>query len=217
MRTKSKLTAALSGWQAIPRSRKELLESVRLLTTLRAAGWHLGLQDEVRFSPLAAQPMLTYGAIGFLETYIQADSRVLEFGSGGSTIWLASRAGQLISIEDNESWSNRIPRLGNVDLRVIPCTGDWYHDGVESLYSTAAVNDGRFDVIVIDGKARVDCAREALGLVNPGGLIVLDDLHDTLIEPAISILKSSGLRTFEFWGLRPGSGEFGGTAIFIND
>lgn len=216
MRT-NKLAVVLTGWQAIPRTRNELLESVRLLTTLRAAGWHLGLQDEVRFSPLTAQPMLTYGAIGFLESYIQADSRVLEFGSGGSTIWLASRAGQVISIEDSEGWSHRIPRLGNVELRVIPCTGDWYHDGVEHLYSTAAANDGGFDVIVIDGKARIDCAREALSLVNPGGLIVLDDLHDTLIEPAIKILKSSGLKTFEFWGIRPGSGEFGGTAIFIND
>lgn len=212
-----KFHQALGGWNAIPRTRRELIQSVRMLATLRAAGWHRGLRDEVRMGPTTAEPMLTYGAIDFLEFFLHSNSRVLEFGSGGSTIWLASKAGLVISIEDDENWARKLPSLNNVELRVVPCLGDWYNDSPDFHYSKAAADDPKFDAIIIDGKSRIDCTREALSLVNASGIIVLDDLHDPFMAPAITILQDSGMKVIEFWGLRPGSGEFGGTAVFINN
>jgi hypothetical protein len=214
MSRRSKFIQALSGWRALPRSPKELTESVRLLATLREAGWQSGLRDKVRFSFEASQPVLTYGAIGFLESFLNGNSRVLEFGTGGSTVWLASRVGLVVSIEHDERWSDRIPAISNLDLRIVPCLGNWYNDDPGSNYSRAAAGDSPYDAIIVDGMARTDCAREALSLVASDGIIVLDDLHDPLIEPAIQILKEHGFESIDFWGLRPGSGQFGGTGVF---
>lgn len=213
----SRLRRAFSAWRAIPRSRKELLESTRLLTTLRAAGWHDSLRNETRFHPQSALPLLTYGALAYMDAFLRPTDSVLEFGSGGSTVWLAARVGRVVTLEDQDHWAGMVPRLPNVEMRIVSCSGgDWYNDGPDALYSTGAADSGPFDAILVDGKARTDCAKEALKLISEDGFIVLDDLHDPLVRPAMGVLDASNLKVIEFWGLRPGSGEFGGTAIYVN-
>jgi len=216
-----KVVKALTGWRAFPRSRKELVASIRLLTSLRTAGWHDSLLDQFRFDPDTAMPLLTYGAIGFMDAYLTDSSTVLEFGSGGSTIWLAARVKHLVSIEDDKRWAELIPRFENTQLQLVTCGGDWYDDSPDFSYSRAVSDKASafprvYDAIIVDGKARTDCAREAINLLSNHGFIVLDDLHDPLVTPAFQLLSTSGLKCIEFWGIRPGSGEFGGTAVFLN-
>jgi hypothetical protein len=47
------------------------------------------------------RPWLTLTANKFLEQWIQPSDRVVEFGSGRSTLWFAKHAGSVLSIEDN--------------------------------------------------------------------------------------------------------------------
>lgn len=60
------------------------------------------------------RPWISYDAAAILARRIGAESRVLEFGSGMSTLWLARRAGHLLSIEDHADWhamvSRRLPQ-----------------------------------------------------------------------------------------------------------
>ena len=43
-----------------------------------------------------------------VEKIILKDMRIFEFGSGGSSIFLAERAGSVISVEDEESWAQAV-------------------------------------------------------------------------------------------------------------
>lgn len=49
-------------------------------------------------------------AIKFLENLLKrkADAKVLEFGSGGSTIWLSKLTKNLTSIEHDGRWFNQV-------------------------------------------------------------------------------------------------------------
>ena len=51
-------------------------------------------------------PWLTEGAIEFLEQYLteHPSAKILEFGTGASTIWFAKRTPNLYSIEHDPSW-----------------------------------------------------------------------------------------------------------------
>src|SRR4030095_1446538 len=49
-------------------------------------------------------PWFSYGAIEFLENYLQNETRVFEFGSGGSTLFFAQRAQSVVAVEDNAHW-----------------------------------------------------------------------------------------------------------------
>lgn len=60
------------------------------------------------------QPWIAYSAIRVFKKYLTKKSRVLEYGSGMSTIWYAKYAGQVCSIENNRDWyeiiANRVKK-----------------------------------------------------------------------------------------------------------
>lgn len=49
-------------------------------------------------------PWLTFGAIMTLESIVNKDMKVLEFGSGGSTVFFAKNCGYVESFETDENW-----------------------------------------------------------------------------------------------------------------
>jgi len=71
-------------------------------------------------------PFYTPAAIRKIETLLNTDSRVFEWGSGISTIWFAKRVKKVISVENNEEWykkgllSLEKDKLNNVDLFFSP-------------------------------------------------------------------------------------------------
>jgi len=99
---------------------------------------------------------------------LSPESRVLEFGSGMSTLWFARRAGYVLSYETDAAWfewlGRRVP--ANVDLRLV--------EG-ESLDTLVAVRR-TFDLVVVDCETRRDVAMMfALDCVKSGGHVYLDN------------------------------------------
>lgn len=94
---------------------------------------------------------------------------VLEFGSGASTNFIAKHVKKVFSIENNHDWfvkvSSRI--MPNVHLEYVeqnadPAPGhdgtkEEFHDYIQKAIQLAD-RYGKFDVIFIDGRARVACA-----------------------------------------------------------
>ena len=69
----------------------------------------------------------------------------------------------------------------------------------------AAINDepdGSLDLVIVDGRARVDCVRSAIPKVRRGGFLLLDDTGRARYQPAIALLASWDRQIFE--GLKPG-------------
>jgi SAM-dependent methyltransferase len=117
--------------------------------------------------------------------------RVLEWGSGGSTLWLADRlppGASLTSVEHHPEWHARVAaRIGSREgVRLILAEPD----GPVGANATIAEEDpaplGRYlhaadgqayDVILVDGVARVACMDHARSLLAPGGVVYLHDAH----------------------------------------
>src|SRR5580693_2267963 len=68
-------------------------------------------------------PWIGYRAINRLKKILNNKTKMIEFGSGMSTIWYAKHCGEVISIEDNELWYNKISR----ELRDQKFTNVSYH------------------------------------------------------------------------------------------
>jgi hypothetical protein len=62
--------------------------------------------------------------------------------------------------------------------------------------------DGSLDLVIIDGRARVECARRAIPKVCPGGLLLIDDTDRARYQPAIDLLGEWDRHVFT--GLKPG-------------
>ena len=92
------------------------------------------------FNVRPVRPWISYRAVKFLDHKITPDWRVIEFGSGMSTLWFARRCGFLHSIEIDDHWyqlvARRLRGAKNVryDLRPL----DQYYD--VSDYADASVD-----------------------------------------------------------------------------
>jgi len=107
-------------------------------------------------------------AVKFVNDYLTKDSLVLEFGGGGSSPWLADRAKKVITIEHHPKWARMIRESNKENLEVRELSRPYNLICKE-------FKDNTFDLIIVDGRDRVKCFKDAKRLVKPGGWIALDD------------------------------------------
>jgi len=144
-------------------------------------------------------PWITYPAIEFLSRRTRPDMFVFEYGSGASTLWWASRVERVISVEHDPDWARRVSAVAPANTKVlhIPLVP-------EEPYVTSARTQGiGFDVVVIDGRRRVECVPHAMAALKPGGVIILDNTDRPEYESGLRLLAEAGFRKIEFVGLAP--------------
>ena len=147
-------------------------------------------------------PWYTYPAIEYLSQFDYGEKTIFEFGCGYSSLFWAERAAKVISIEDNPQWFAKWQREfqhPKLDIR-------WRDEG--EIYEKAIFEDGgRYDVIVVDGKRRAECAAAAVQKLAPGGMIILDDSDriNTSREyvRAVGTLREADLIQVDFYGFCP--------------
>lgn len=135
-------------------------------------------------------PWLTPNAIRYLSTNLKSDFAGLEYGSGRSTTWFAKRVDNLISMEHNAEWYERvrseISRLGLSNTSYYqkpkPDTNLSLEEALTSEYVAVSSNlkEGSLDFALIDGVSRPACAIHAIPLLKKGGLLIIDDANHYL-------------------------------------
>jgi hypothetical protein len=118
------------------------------------------------------KPWLGYRAVKHLKNLIAPHWRVLEFGSGMSTLFFARHCGYLISVESSPVWFEQTRALlAKQQVR----NTDYRFREVKDYLSHPDIEDHSLDLVVIDGMVRDRCASFALKKVRPGGWIFYDN------------------------------------------
>jgi len=131
------------------------------------------------------EPWLTPTMVRFLDGWLKPTDVMVEFGSGRSTAWFAQRVGRLISIEHHQGWHGQVTeklKAKGLD-RLVTYTLAPDEPTAYVAAAQAGLGAARADVVLIDGNHRWACAMWALGVVKPGGLIVIDDAQRYLRSP----------------------------------
>lgn len=177
-------------------------------------------------NPLEKLPYMCWGAIDLLRREVGEGTKVFEYGSGGSTVFLAGLGAELVSVEHDAQWYGLIQKrlvdldLNRVDHRFVPPVypaswgdlgrGDVYGSGMERYVGmdfrdyVEVINefpDSYFDVLIIDGRARVKCAQVGLAKVRNGGLLLLDDSRRARYGEIRRLLEKQVYR--HFTGIHP--------------
>jgi len=135
-------------------------------------------------------PWLTPDAIDFLNETLKKEFNGLEYGSGRSTIWFAKKVNNLISIEHNAEWFDRVSTIirnegiRNINYKLLPNPGtsDVLEVTIMSDYVQAVpeIPSESLDFILVDGIVRPACALRGIPLLKPGGWLILDDANHYL-------------------------------------
>ncbi|WP_330205476.1 class I SAM-dependent methyltransferase [Cyanobacterium sp. Dongsha4] len=194
-----------ANWQQISGN---LIQGINYLST---SGW---LNSLFQGKPVNAEsnpiPWYTYPAIEFLEDKIKPDSIVFEFGGGNSTLWWASKAKQVISIESDRGWYDQIKQQmpDNVQLN-LEVDETKYADFINQY------PDQYFDVIIVDGINRNSCLENSLNKLKNDGLLIFDNTDDHRYDSSLKLLSSQGYKRIDFYGLIPSYTYKNCTSLFF--
>ncbi|MHC5057683.1 MAG: class I SAM-dependent methyltransferase [Planctomycetota bacterium] len=161
-------------------------------------------------------PWMTYRAREWLADHLAPSMKVFEWGSGGSTVFISRRVEQLVAVEHSPLWEARVAErlrsrsIANCQLLLIECgdlradsdgdeCGDvsrfaslWFGDDRRTCEQyVRAIDpypDGSFDLVSVDGHARLACISRAIPKVRPGGHIMLDN-SERYREEASGVLE----------------------------
>ena len=175
------------------------------------SGWVKSLADNMpvdnRGTPI---PWLNYSVLDFIFPRLKDKPSVFEWGSGYSTLWWASLGGKVLSIEDSESWYDKISRdtngVSNLEIKLCKNKDSYVNAITES-----------WDVIQIDGSYRNECAAIAQHFLRPDGFILFDNSDSPEFSNGIMELNNQGFFRIDFYGLIPTLPYKNCTSIFIRD
>lgn len=181
---------------------------------------------------VARRPWLADEAVAELRKLVTADTRVFEWGSGGSTLFFLDQGAHVVSVEHHADWSKKVAEFvvagddgthmaraalhciapnakappGSDPCNYLKCTSSdkrEYRAYCEHILQYAPDS---FDLVLVDGRARPACVWLAVPRVAPGGIIVLDDCQRTRYQPV-----QQALRTLEWEAMHlfPEHGDVG--------
>lgn len=142
-----------------------------------------------------SSPDMDEDNVNFIEKYLTKEKNMLEFGSGGSTIHFAGKVKKLISIEHDPYWAQKV--LSYLDMKEINNAKLIYAQPNQNFelgstprtfrqieffnyirvpdYIIKNVPDFTFDIVFIDGRARVECAKYIFPLLHEDSLVIMHD------------------------------------------
>lgn len=184
------------------------------------------------------QPWIVYEAREWLDAILDQGMKIFEWGSGGSTLYFASRVKEIISVEHDSGWFNKVnlrlkeQKVANCRYFLLaPTSGDksLMLDGklVEYKSSVGAFKDYNFfeycraienypeeyfDIVLVDGRARPACIAHASRKIKRGGYLILDNSERSHYQAAHEWLE--GWPRADYYGPGPYGKTFWQTSIF---
>ena len=155
-------------------------------------------------------PWVTYSFIDFIKDRLHKELSIFEYGSGNSTLFYAKKVKRVVSVEHDEAWFNKIVKEKASNAEMI-----FTHLSSNGEYSQkAALLGEKFDVIIVDGRDRVNCCKNSVDALTANGVLVLDDSEREIYQEARDFLREKGFKELPFTGISPGLFYNKATSVF---
>jgi hypothetical protein len=158
-------------------------------------------------------PWMNFPAVRLLEERLTHDLNLFEFGSGYSTLFYASRVRTVTSVEYDEKWFDVVKLKAPGNVKLMFKEKDIDGDYCRVIGST----EDQYDVVIVDGRDRVNCVKQSVSALSPRGVIVLDDSQRDKYQEGIEFAKRNGFRALNLEGLKATGAGIDRTTIFYRE
>lgn len=152
-------------------------------------------------------PWYTYPAIEYFNQLDAKGLRIFEYGSGNSSLYWAHKGADVWSVEHDHEWYQTMASKAAQLKDLVFC------ESVDDYAAAIGSVSGMFDIIIIDGAWRNECASTCINRLSEGGVIILDnsDWYTDVSE----FLRSKGFFQVDFSGFGPINAYCWTTSIFM--
>jgi len=183
-----------------------------LESELKNNGWfrsfHTKRSVDAAGNPL---PWCTYPFIAFIQPRLKNHFDVFEYGSGNSTRWYAAQVQSVQAVEHDEEWVKEVARL-------LPANAEVTYRALGEKYVSAVQMSGKkYQIIVVDGRKRVDCMRFSVDFLTADGVLILDNSERESYAEVKGFMRALGFRWIDFYGMAPIVSHLTCTTIFYRD
>ena len=153
-------------------------------------------------------PWYTYPFIDYVSDLDTSKWRIVEFGSGQSTLFWAPRVASILAYESSSDWMENVRSLApsNVELR--------HFEGENSLEELKRL-DFVPDLIVVDGPKRGACAAKSREVFGLAPIYILE--NSDWFPKAAAAMRDAGLAEIRFKGFGPINGYTWATSLMISE
>lgn len=179
---------------------------------LHKSGWfkslHTGTPVDKDGNPI---PWMNYPTIELLKERLKPEHTLFEFGSGYSTAFYAKYTKHVTSLEYDKTWLEVIKKNLPDNAELIFTEKDIDGEYCQSIKKT----NKKYDIVVIDGRDRVNCLKQSLDNLSDKGVILLDDSHRERYKEGLDHAKEKGFKHLHLQGLKPtGYGYYRTTLLY---
>lgn len=146
--------------------------------------------------PVAADgaplPWYTYPAIEYFNRWDVRGLSIYEFGSGNSSLYWAGKGAVVRSVEHDPEWFSEMQKRSSSLAGLSLCSNK------EDYAASIAEGDRFYDLVIIDGVWRNECAAAAMSRLKPDGVVLLDnadwyaDVRGYLVDKGFFPIDFSG-------------------------
>lgn len=119
----------------------------------------------------------------FLLSFLKKTDRFLEYGSGESTNIISEYVKEIVSVEHNYEWFKKVDEKKNNNVKILYAPVDkpyveGGHDGTYEQFETyikIPINYAKFNVVLIDGRARIECFKYIKNVIEENALVFVHD------------------------------------------
>lgn len=184
---------------------------------LHSTGW---IQSIKRGYPCQSDgsevPWMNYTVTNVLKERLNDHLSLFEFGSGYSTLFYAKLVKNVISVEYDRNWFDLIGGRGKLPGNVSLI---YREKDIDGMYCRSISEfDQEYDVVIVDGRDRINCVKQAIEKLSKIGVIILDDSERERYLEAIDYATQKGFRALNLEGLKPkGFGMSRTTMLYRQD
>ncbi len=160
-----------------------------------------------------AIPWVNYGMMHFLRNRIPYNLVVFEYGAGHSTLWWSTHAKRLMTVEHNKEWYEYILGKINKDNTEL-IYQELEYDGA---YSKMVNRLDDIDIVFIDGRDRINCAKQAVERLNEAGVIIWDNTDREDYNQGYEYLIDKGFKRLDFKGATAFMNQASCSSIFYRE
>mgnify|MGYP006870478108 CR=1 FL=1 len=158
-------------------------------------------------------PWFTYPAIEYLNHLDLSDCSVFEYGLGFSTLFWLQRVKDLVSVENDRIWYKTISEKIEESARIKYL----FFENPKGYVNSLLLQNKKFDIYVIDGRWRGECAKVVLNNITQyGGDMIIFDNSDWYPRSIEFLRNNLNWVEVGFHGFGPIADFTTTTTIFVN-